>query len=196
MNTGKINFSRTDAYIARNPPSASRDFCRATYYATFTLDDLSKEGRFADWKSLLRPPQRPRIAELNERIVNGKSRLAAFVRRGEANNALAQRQIINHNIDQFNNILEQKRAELLTFKTECDAHLSVEQKAVIEEERKRLEDQKLQPLPIIARHMPVSRPALNKPKSENHFPTLIPVLPVNALEGLEEILWFLLPKAH
>lgn len=202
MSIGEVGNYSTRSLISKgNRSNSFGDFCREKYNKLFRVNSLQDEEGHMQGDSLLRFERRPDLNKLRREIRSATFRRDAHARRENYSGAFAQQSMLNDTIKKFNEIIEQKREELLEFKTSCRAHLNEQQKAVIDEERRRLEQMKL-PLAVLTNQTVHPHSAAEKPKKtkkpmtwqeretikihedgrreidrrKNHFPTHLPTL--------------------
>ena len=182
--------------IAKGNQSGSfGDFCAAKYNATFRVNSLQDEEGHMQGESLLKFAKRPDVVRLRKDVTNAQFRKNAYMKRQDYSALFTQQNIINDKTAKLNKIIEEKKEELLKFKMSCDLYLTEEQKAVIDEERQRLEKMKL-PLAVSTNQLQNPHSTNKKPmtwqeretikiheddrreidRRKNHFPTTFPAI--------------------
>jgi hypothetical protein len=158
----------------------SADFCQTEYKKSFKIDKLpaqvpTKKGVILD--SLLKYGNEWKTSfyELRRDIFQSdgfKRDMAIQYSKYSAYSEEAYNTKFNKLIEAYNNIIDVKIQELATFQTDCKAHLTPDQQAVVDEERKRLEDLKLKPKNIHTRsattiQLVPKKPAISKSPKTN-----------------------------
>ncbi len=190
MSVQSIKAHNSKILISSGESSNSfENFCKAQFNNLFIINSLEEEPIHILNGSLLKHAERLSLINLMQEITRLKFLKNASLDTGYFISAYNQGNDLNRKIEEFNKLIDAKRQKLLDFKNSCNDHLTEEQKAVIDEERRRLQGLKLS---LTINYKPIRKKTITWQEREtakiyeeqlkeiqrrkNHFPTTLPAI--------------------